>query len=88
MTAATTLIRGLTFATLTLVWSFGFLWLAVPLSVWYIYQFRAYELVVLGVLIDVHFLTTTALPLYTAGFLMAVGIMELLKPRLRQNNLL
>lgn len=58
---------------------------AIPLSVWYLYNFRAYELVGLGLCIDVYFLFTPTLPYYTLGFLGAFILMELLKPRLRKN---
>lgn len=55
MSTGSVVIRTVTFLTLSIVWYFGSMIIAVPLSVWYLYNFRAYELVVLGVLIDAYF---------------------------------
>jgi hypothetical protein len=80
------LIRSLTFITVTICWYFSFWWCAIPLSIWYAYQFRAYELVVLGLLIDIEFSVNFDLPLYTLGFLVLFIIMEWIKPRLRNQD--
>lgn len=88
MSTGSVLIRTVTFLTLSIVWYFGSMIIAVPLSVWYLYNFRAYELVVLGVLIDAYFLSSVGIPNYTVGFLAALVCMELLKPRLRHNDII
>ena len=87
MSSSALLIRLCTFFTLTIVWYFGFFWVAVPLSIWYCYSFRAYELVLLGFLIDAYFITTLTIPLYTTSFLALFLAIEFLKPRLRKNDI-
>lgn len=80
-------IRTLTFITLSLVWYFGLFIIAVPLTIWYLYTFRAYELVFLGILIDAYFLSTVSIPYYALGFLGGFICMELLKPSLRKTDM-
>lgn len=88
MTTSFVLVRALTFLTLAVVWYFGNFFIAVPMTIWYVYNFRAYELVLLGVLIDAYFLSEIAIPYYTLGFLGAVILMELTKPSLRKKDTL
>jgi hypothetical protein len=73
------------FLTVIIVWYFGFFWIAIPLSLWYLYNYPAYELIAVGVLIDGHFMTTFGVPYYTLFFLSAHILMALIKPRLRTN---
>lgn len=87
MTSGTLFIRFTLFFILTLVWYFNVLVMAIPLSVWYMYQFKAVELVLLGLLLDIYFLTDFTLPIYTAGFSLAILFMQILKPRLRKNEI-
>ena len=86
MSTGSVVTRIVAFFTLSIMWYFGSMIIAVPLSVWYLYHFRAYELVVLGVLIDAYFLSGVGIPYYTVGFLGALWCMELLKPRLRHSD--
>ncbi|MBY0538051.1 hypothetical protein K2P47_01480 [Patescibacteria group bacterium] len=88
MTNRSVLIRIVTFLTLCIVWYFDSVIIAVPLSVWYLYNFRAYELVLLGLFIDAYFLSSLGLPYYTLSFLAAVIFMELLKPSLRNRDII
>jgi hypothetical protein len=88
MIVTSLLTRSLIFFTLAIVWYFNVLLIAVPLTFWYMYNFRAFELIALGLLIDVYFWSPALTPYYTVGFLAAVAFMELLKPRLRKNELL
>lgn len=79
------LIRTLVFITLGIVWYFAVWLIAAPLTLWYVYNFRAYELVVLGLALDGYFLSAPAFPYYTVGFLGLCISIELLKPQLRSN---
>jgi hypothetical protein len=88
MDTSSLLIRILTFITLCMVWYFGSMLIAIPLSIWYLYNFRAYELLVLGVAIDAHFLSEVSIPYYTLGFFAVIVFMEVLKPSLRKNDII
>lgn len=88
MTTSFVLIRTVSFLTLSIMWYFGSMIIAIPLTIWYFYNFRAYELVILGVLIDAYFLSGLSVPNYTLGFLGAFICIELLKPRLRQRDII
>lgn len=79
-------IRIFSFIILSLLWYFGMFIVAVPLTVWYVYTFRAYEIIFLGIVIDAYFLSTVATPYYTLGFLGGFIFMELLKPSLRKTD--
>ncbi len=81
-------IRVLTFSTLCFVWYFAIWLVAAPLTIWYVYNFRAYELVVLGIYIDAYFLSQLSIPYYTLGFLALVIFMEILKPSLRKRDII
>lgn len=85
---ASTPIRIIVFITLVFLWYFNVLLVAVPLTIWFLYNFRAYELIALGLLIDIYFWSPVITPCYTGGFLLSVIGMELLKPRLRNRELL
>lgn len=88
MTTRSVFIRMVTFLTLNIVWYFGSMIIAVPLTVWYLYNFRAYEIVLLGVLIDAYFLSSLGIPYYTISFLGAFVCIELLKPSLRKSDII
>lgn len=82
------LVRFFTYLAITIFWYFSFWWCAVPLTIWFAYQFRAYELIILGLLIDIEFSVIIDKPWYTLSFLGLFIIMEWLKPRLRNRKLL
>jgi hypothetical protein len=88
MSFSATLIRSIVLLTLITLWYFAIILIAVPLTMWYLYNYHAYELILAGIAIDAYFLTSVTVPLYTLGFASAVFCMEVLKPRLRNNNLL
>lgn len=87
MTTRQFLIRTGSFIALTTCWYFDALWLALPLTLWYCYYYRAYELIVLGIFIDVQYLAGVDIPYYTLGFTFACGAAEWLKPKLRRNTM-
>ncbi len=76
-------IRALYFITATALWYFSFWWFAVPFVLFYVYRCRAYELIPLGLLLDMQFLTIGHIPYYTLCFTGAVLAAEWLKPQLR-----
>ena len=83
MTSKTIFVRLLSFFTLTVAWYFSVLIVAIPLSVWHLVHFKAYEFIMLGVLIDMYFMPLRWFPLYTICFTGAFIIMEIIKPRFK-----
>lgn len=83
MTSKTFFIRLLSFFALTLTWYFSALIVAIPLSLWYLIQFKAFEFIVLGILIDLYFMPITLIPVYTICFAGAYIILEIIKPRFK-----
>ena len=81
MISKTLFIRLLSLGTLTIAWYFSLLFIALPLSLWHLVQFKAYEFIALGVLIDLHFMPIRLIPIYTIFFAGAFIIMEIIKPR-------
>ena len=65
-------------------WYFNVWWLAIPLLAWHCYHYRAYEIVLVGLAIDVQFMYHVGIPWYTLGALLTLVCAELLKPMLRQ----
>lgn len=80
--------RIIFFSIIALMWYFNVLLVAVPLTVWYVYQYQSYELIILGAVIDVYFMTFGTLPYYTLGAVGLVWGMQILKPFLRTKHLL
>ncbi|MES2966860.1 MAG: hypothetical protein V4668_03665 [Patescibacteria group bacterium] len=76
-------IRLLTFFGVTLGWYFSILLLAFPLTLWYLLNFKAYELIALGMLIDMYFMPIRLIPVYTICFAGAFIIIEIIKPRFK-----
>ena len=83
MTTRQFFIRAVIFLCLMVAWYLDVWWLGSVLLVWYCYQYRAVEVVVLGILIDVQFTVGTVVPWYTLCFAGAVLLSESLKPLLR-----
>ena len=77
------IIRIVYFIFATTLWYFSFWWFAIPFLVFYVYRYRAYELIGLGLLLDMQFLTTGQVPYYTLFFTGTVLAAEWLKPQLR-----
>lgn len=80
--------RIICFSIIALVWYFNVLLVAVPLSIWYAYQYQSYEIIILGVVIDIYFMAFSSLPYYTLGAVGLVCGMQILKPFLRTKQLL
>lgn len=78
-------IRMCSFLILSGMWYFGILFLAVPATLLYVYHYRAYELPLLGILLDIQFLVAT-IPWYAIVFSVFFVASELLKPLLRRTN--
>lgn len=75
-------LRGIFFFTIVILWYVGGFWISLPLCIWYSYRYTAYELVVLGVCIDVQFQSYISWPLYTTVSLSLVVALEWLRPHL------
>ncbi len=77
--------RVISFLCLLVAWYLDVWWLGSILLLWHCYHYRAYEVIVLGILIDVQFTTGLTVPWYTLGFSSALLFSESLKPLLRTN---
>lgn len=71
------------FIALAACWYFAFWWGAIPLTLLYMWRYAAYELIFLGILIDIQFLPGTIFPYYTTVFTAFVCLALLLKPFVR-----
>ena len=60
-------------------------WLAGFITIWHVYQYRAFELIVIGLCIDIQFMAGIGIPWYTIGGMSIVLGAELLRPMLRNN---
>jgi hypothetical protein len=77
------LFRSFSFVVVMSCWYFAFWWGAIPLTLWYLWHYHAYELIFLGILIDIQFLPGTIVPYYTLGFIVLVTFSVFLKPMIR-----
>ncbi len=64
-------------------WYFAVWWCAIPLTIAYVWYYQGYELIVLGVLIDIQFLSGIRIPYYTFIFLLLVIVAHVIKPMVR-----
>jgi hypothetical protein len=71
----------------TTAWYFSFWLLAVPFLFLYTYRFQAYELIGVGLLLDMQFLPSGYIPYYTLFFTSFVICAEWIKPQLRARSL-
>ena len=85
MISKTLFLRILSFSILTVAWYFSILILAIPLTLWHLLQFKAYECIVLGILIDMYFMPIRLIPVYTICFAGAYIILEIIKPRFKNS---
>ncbi len=83
MTVTYIIVRCISFITLASGWYFDVWWIGIPLMLWHCYHYRAYELMVLGVLIDIQFLVLYSVPWYTIGFTLVFAAGEYIKPLMR-----
>lgn len=84
MLSKTFFIRIFSFFLITLAWYFGALIIAIPLTLWHLVQFKAYECIGLGILIDLYFMPITLIPIYTLCFIGIFFIIEIIKPRFKR----
>ncbi len=77
------ILRTFCFVLASTLWYFSFWWFAVPFLFFYTYRFRAYELIGLGLLLDMQFLSIGYIPYYTLFFTAWVIGAEWIKPQLR-----
>jgi len=75
-------LRALLFLIITVLWYVGLWWVSLPLCLWYTYRYTAYELIVLGVCIDIQFQVYTSWPYYSIFGTTLVIIVEWLRPHL------
>lgn len=85
MSSKSIIIRFFSIFILTILWYANVLIVAIPFTVWYLYQFRAYEIIFVGLLIDLYFQVGFSTPWYTVMALLAVIFMEVTKPFLRKH---
>lgn len=86
MTIRSLVLRFISCLCLMTAWYFDVWWLGVILMVWHGYQYRAYEFIILGILIDVQFMTGIGIPWYTILFTAALIAIEIGKPLIRKSN--
>ncbi len=87
MTTEITLSRGVVRVSIFLIimtcWYFAFWWGAIPATLFYLWRYTAYEMVFLGILIDMQFMPGTIFPYYTLVFTVSVILSVLVKPYVR-----
>ena len=64
-------------------WYYGAWLVALPLTLWYTYRYPAYELVVVGVLLDIQFYTGDFIPYYGISAVLFVAAFRLGEPHFR-----
>ncbi len=70
------------FLSIIVLWYVGLFWFSLPICLWYVYRYTAYELLVLGVCIDIQFQSYISVPFYTTVSLILVLLFEWLRPHL------
>lgn len=76
------IVRSMFFLLITVLWYTGLFWLSLPLCAWYCYRYDGFELIVLGVCIDVQFQVYGGWPFYTTASFVVVFLLQWLRPRL------
>jgi len=67
-------------------WYYGAWLVAVPLTLWYAFRYPAYELGVIGALLDIQFYTGDFIPYYFIGSVVLVVSCRLLGPLFRTSS--
>jgi len=62
-------------------WYFGAWFLGIPLTLWYLFHYPAYELCVVGALLDIQFYTGDYIPFYCMSAVVLVILFQMLVPR-------
>lgn len=76
------LLRVIFFLLIIILWYYGLFWLSIPLCAWYCYLYDGYELIVLGICVDVQFQVYVTWPFYTIVSVAMVFSLLWLRPRL------
>ena len=75
------LLRAILFIVIAGLWYGGFWWLAGPLTSVYFFRYVGYEVILIGWLLDVHFMTGL-IPWYTSIFAVVFFVVEWCKSHL------
>lgn len=75
--------RGLCLISLVFLTYSGLWWLLIPAAAAYLVRFEGYELLALAFCLDVYFMTTTFVPVYTGGAVLLLMVVTLLRPSFR-----
>ena len=73
--------RSVLFLVITIFWYIGFFWYSLPILLWYSYKYTPWELLLIGLLVDIQFMTFRALPWYTIFSLFWIIITVWLRPK-------
>lgn len=60
----------------------GLLWLALGLMIYYLYHFRGYELILVGILVDGYYQYFYGWPIFSLSSLIIVILVDMIKPLL------
>lgn len=75
-------LRILCFILITTLWYVGLPLFSVPVILWCSYRYIPYELLFLGALVDIEFMTQWSVPLYTTGAILWIAVLQFIKPML------
>ena len=76
------LLRFSLFLTITILWYTGLFWLGLPFVLWATYRYMPFELVLIGILIDLQFMGDAHVPVYTLFAIVWSALAYWLKPAL------
>ncbi|PJC56040.1 hypothetical protein CO026_02430 [Candidatus Kaiserbacteria bacterium CG_4_9_14_0_2_um_filter_41_32] len=75
-------LRLFLFLIITIFWYVGLFWYSLPFLFWYSFKCQPYELLLIGLLIDVQFMTISTLPMYTLFSFGWIILIAWLRPKL------
>ena len=73
--------RSVLFLVMTILWYIGFFWYSLPILLWYSYKCTPWELLLLGLLVDIQFMTFGTLPWYTLFSFLWIILTVWLRPK-------
>ncbi len=79
-------VRFLCLVSLVFLTYSGLWWLLVPATMAYLVRFDGYEVLAFAFCLDVYFMTTTFVPVYTGGTIALLILMSLLRPSFRNQH--
>jgi hypothetical protein len=56
--------------------------LAIPLSLWFIFRYRGYELIIIAILVDGYYQAYYSIPILSITTILVVFLVDIIKPRL------